>query len=138
MTLYAARRSKEQGFTLVEVMITMVVVLLVLVGFIGANMAIQRASEAAYERTVALQDANRVIEQMRNLAAAGNFPQNVTGIFPAAGQVAGFANLTGEQVVVNYADPAADPLDTTVTVTWQENGVRQVNTALRTRITQRA
>ncbi len=135
--LYRGISINEKGFTFVELMITMVVVVLVLLGFMGANMRIQQASEAAYQRTVALQDANRVIELMRNAAAAGQFPGNVTAVYPNGGAAAGFANLPGERVVVAYANPGADPLDVTVTVSWAENGIRNVNTALRTYLTQR-
>ena len=131
-------RDKSEGFTLIELMITMVVVVLVIVGFMGANFAIQRSSEAAYSRTVALQDANRVIEAMRNLAASGTFPTNVTGTYSDGGTVSGFSNLTSETVTVSYANSSANPLDATVTVSWSENGVRTVSTSLRTYITQRA
>ena len=127
----------EKGFTFIELAIAMFVVALVILGFMGANTGIQKASEAAYQRTVALQDANRVIELIRNVAVGGQFPANVTAVYPNRSQVAGFTNLPGERVIVNYVNPAADPLDVTVTISWVENGIRNVNTALRTYVTQR-
>jgi prepilin-type N-terminal cleavage/methylation domain-containing protein len=130
-------RGAESGFTLIELMITVGVVLLALVGYVGANIAVQQASNAAFEATVALQDANRVIEQMRNTASGGAFPGNVVAAFPNNAAVAGFNNLTGETITVGYADPTSDPLTVTVTVAWSENGRRNVNTALRTIMTQR-
>lgn len=135
--LYRLMPKNEKGFTFVEVMITMVVVVLVLLGYMGANMNIQHASEAAYQRTVALQDANRVVELIRNVAATGQFPANVTTAYPGGAAVGGFTNLPGERVFVAYRNQAADPLDVTVTVSWLENGVRAVNTAIRTYVTQR-
>lgn len=128
---------RTDGFTLIELMITMAVIVLALVGYIGANSAIQRSDEAAFERSVALQDANRVLEQIRNAAASGTFPQNVTSAFPNASTVAGFTSLTNQQVLVSYADTSADPLDVTVTVTWQRSGLRSVSAALRSLVTQR-
>lgn len=119
-------------------MVTMVVVVLVLVGFTGTNGTIQQTSEAAFQRTTALQDANQVIELMRNTAASGTFPTNVTTVYPNNGTVSGFTNLTNETITVSYANAVADPLNVTVTVSWSENGRRTVNTALRTIITQRA
>lgn len=135
--LYPVTFKNEKGFTFIELMITMVVVVLVLLGFMAANANIQQASESAYQRTVALQDANRVIELMRDAAATGIFPANVTAVYPNGGAVAGFTNLPGQQVVVSYVNAGANPLDVTVTVSWLENGIRNVNTALRTYITQR-
>ena len=116
----------------------MVVVVLVIVGFMGANSSIQQASEASYQRTIALQDANRVIETMRNTAATGTFPGNVTAVYPNGGTVSGFTSLTNEAVSVSYANSGANPLDATVTISWSENGVRTVSANLRTFITQRA
>ncbi len=119
-------------------MITMVVVVLVLLGFTGTNAAIQRTSEETFERTVAMQDANQVIEMMRNAAATGTFPGNVTATYANGGTVGGFSNLTNETLTVAYVNPATNPLDVTITVAWRNHLNRNVNTALRTRITQRA
>jgi hypothetical protein len=74
---------------------------------------------------------------MRNTAATGVFPGNVTAVFPNGGIVNGFNTLTAETVTVTYANPASNPLDVTVTVSYWENGRRATNTALRTLITQR-
>lgn len=132
-----SERKWQKGFSLIEIMITVAVVSLALVGYIGANMSVQQSGEAGYERTVAIQDAHRVIEQMRNATAAGQFPANVTTAFPDNGFVGGFTTLTNEQVQVTYADAAADPLDVTVTVSYRANGRRNVNAAVRSIITQR-
>jgi len=119
-------------------MITMVITILALVGYIGANMVLQQTTAATFEKTVALQDANQVIEDMRDRSGTGNFPGNVTGTYPNNGVVAGFNSLTGEQIVVSYADATADPLEVTVAVSWQEEGRRAASTSLRTLMTQRA
>ena len=129
-------RGKE-GFTYVELMIALAVMILAVVGYVGANMAVQQASEGQFEKSVAVQDVNQVIEQMRDLSSVGQFPGNVTVVYPNGGAVNGFNNLTNEQIAVTYADAAANPLDVTVTVTWDENGRRTVNLGMRTLITQR-
>lgn len=126
-----------QGFTLIELLITVVVVILALVGYVQANSAIGQSGNVAFERSVALQDANRVAEQMRLASRTGNFPANVVASFPQNGAVGGFNNLTNQQVTVNYADTTADPLDATILVSWQENGRRLETTALRIMLTQR-
>jgi prepilin-type N-terminal cleavage/methylation domain-containing protein len=129
----------QKGFTLIEIMITMVVVVVVVLGFLTSSTAIQTQGRAAFERSMALQDANRVIEQMRNAAASGTFPGNVTGTF--SGSVSGFGSLptgSNETITVSYASATADPLDATITVSYLENGRRAQTASLRTYITQRA
>lgn len=132
------RRAGQSGFTLIEISITMFVVILALLGGMAANTALHQTGTAVYERSVAIQDTNQVIERMRNTASSGQFPANVTGAFPNNAVVTGFSNLTNELVVVNYVNASANPLDTTVTVSWLENGIRNTSMALRTLITQRS
>lgn len=132
--------TNECGFTLVEIMITTVVVSVVLLGFVSASSGIQMQGEAAHQRSMAIQDANQVIEQMRNAAATGTFPGNVTAVF--SGDVdedySNMPDTADETISVSYADPTADPLDATVTVTYMENGNRQTTATIRTYITQRS
>ena len=129
--------NSECGFTFVELLITMGVVVFALLGLMTTNAAIQQNSEVAFERSMAVQDANQVLEQIRDSSATGTFPQNVTTAFPNGGAVGGFASLTNQNVTVSYADTAANPLDVTVTVNWQSNGQRNATTSLRTLVTQR-
>lgn len=132
-------RRDERGFTFVELMVTAAVVSIVLIGLVAGNMMIQRTNEGAYERAIAVQDASRVIESIRNTVNAGQSLANATVGFPNNGTVNGFNNLANEQVVVTYADPAANQLlDVTVTVTWLQNGMRQASQVLRTFIALRA
>lgn len=130
--------SNESGFTLVEIMITAVVVAVVVLGFLNSAMGVQTSSQAAYERSVAIQDAHQVIEAMRNLAASGTFPTNVTTTYSNGGTVSGFTNLPSETITVAYASATANPLDATVTVSYLENSRRSVSAQVRTYITQRS
>lgn len=125
------------GFTIIEIMIALFVVTLAIGGYVGANVMTQRNAEEMHERTTALQNANRALEQMRSATKVTGFPQNVTGGFPQNGLIAGFTDLTNEQVRVSYVDPNADPLDARVTVTWLSYARRQESETVRTYITQR-
>jgi len=135
--LYPDNPNSEAGFSLIELMITMAVIAVTLFGFMGANILMERSGETAFEQSVAIQDANQVIERMRDASGNGQFPGNVTAAFAHNGLVPGFANLRAEQIRVSYVNTNADPLDVTVTVTWQNPSGRIMTTALRTLITQR-
>ena len=109
-----------------------------------ANGKIAQTSAGFYQRAVAMQDANQVIERIRNTAAGGTFPGNVTAAYPNNGAVTGFTNLSNETVRVTYTDFNGDgnaltdnPLDVTVTVTYFENGRTASSSALRSLVTQR-
>ena len=125
----------QKGFTLIEVVITVAVVAFALVAYLGANYAIEKASESAYQKSVAIQDAQQTLERMRSTAATGTFPGNVTSAF--SGSISGYSNLPSETVAVSYVDATANPLDTTVTVTYLQNGTRTVTNTIRTLISQR-
>ena len=129
--------TNQKGFTLAEVLIAVLITSLGLLAYIGGNVKIGQTTSAAYEQTVAYQDMNRILEQMRDTAKTGTFPTNVTTSYPNNGTVSGFNNLTGETITVSYVSASADPLDVTLTTAWTSNGVRAVSKSLRTLITQR-
>ena len=128
---------QEKGFTLVEVVITVGVVAFALVSYLGTNYAIEKAAEAAYQKSVAVQDAQQVIESMRSLAISGTFPGNVTGTYPDNSNITSYTNLTNESINVSYVSASANPLDTTVAVSYKQNGTRTITNSIRTLITQR-
>ena len=127
----------ENGFALLELMIAIAVIAVGLLAMLHANTSSRQMGEGMNERTVALEDAQRLVELMRNTSATGAFPANVTAAYPSGAAVAGFNNLTNEQVGVSYANTTADPLDITVTVGWRARGIRNVSTELRTLMTKR-
>lgn len=133
------KREFTRGFTLVELMIALFVAFLVIAGYIGANVTIQRNAEETFERSLAIQDANQVIERIRDVVAnaSTNFQTTVLASYPNGSPVEGFTNLTDEVVTVSYVDTAANPLDTTVTVTWTSHTRRTMTATLKTLITKR-
>ncbi len=131
------RKIQSRGFTIVEVIIALFVAALVISGYVGANLIIQKNSQEAFERTVAVQDAYRVIEQMRTASQTGSFPTNVTTAFPQNGLVTGFTSLPEEQVLVHYDNPTDDLLYVLITVSWESNTEKTLTASLRTLIGQR-
>ena len=128
---------RKAGFTLIELMIALVVVTVVIVSYIGANILAQRNTEEMHERTLAIQDANRVIEQMRNISRTGTFPGNVLTAYPNNSTPSRFRNLDQEAITISYVSPTANPLDVTITVAWLSYAKRQASETIRTYITQR-
>jgi len=148
----------QRGFTVIEIMIALLVTTLVIVGSIGGNIFAQRNSEEMHERTIAIKNANRLIEMMRYESRTGTFPANVVTRFPdpdLLGIIPQFndgitdetPNLSNKTIGVSYcrgtispcpaADTTANPLDVTVTVSWRSyTGVSRSET-IRTYITQR-
>lgn len=118
--------NQQRGFTLIEVMITVGVVVLAIVGVISTNIMIRQSVESAHERTLAFQDASRVIERMRDAANSGgsDFQAAVTG--EASSAITSEASLPAandQEISVSYVDENANPLDVTVTVTWNDRGL---------------
>lgn len=130
------RRKGSEGFTLVEVLISLVICVVTLTAILFSNGRVGTANEVAFQRMTAVQDAHQVVERMRETAVLALFPNNVMTAFPEGAAVAGFQNLLNETVTVNYGG-AADPLDVTVTVSWQDPAGRQMQYRMYTLMTQR-
>lgn len=131
----------KKGFTLLEFLIASVILFVALGLAIGAGSSLYNANELAYQVVTATEDAHRAIEQMRQQSTVGSFPANVVNQFPAGQPIPGFVSLNGETVIPTYVNTTADPLNVTVTVTWnsvtQNGNSRVVTRQLTTLITQR-
>lgn len=127
---------RRKGFTLIEVLMALLVVIPVILGTIGVNIYTYRTSETSRNTMTAVQDANTVVERIRNVASGQGLNQ-VVATYPSGQAVSGFANLTNEQVVVTYPSSTADPLAITITVTWQDPQGRAMSRALVTQVTRR-
>lgn len=125
---------KREGFTLIELMLAVAIILPVLLGAIGLNVYIFRATETSKRTTVALQDVHTVIERIRNTSESSL--SAVTSAYPDGQTVTGFSNLPSEQITVDYANVNADPLDLIVTVSWLDQGRTMVRN-LSTQVTKR-
>ena len=115
-------------------MVAMLVFTTVFLSVVVVNMNALRTSDTSHMVVTALQDAHTTIEQIRNTSTQGL--AQVTATFPNGAAVQGFFNLVGELVVVTYPNPKVDPLNITVTVTWQDRG-RAMTRSLNTQVTQR-
>lgn len=92
----------QKGFTLIEVMITVAVVSISMIGLLYANTKIQHSAQSAFQRSVAMQEAHRVMEEIRLFAntpsSCSDFPtcvsdSSVAGSFPHNTARTGFTSL---------------------------------------------
>lgn len=125
---------KREGFTLIELILAVAIILPVLLGAIGLNVYVFRATETSRRTMVALQDAHTVVERIRNTSETSL--SAVTSAYPDSQAVTGFSNLPSEQITVDYANINADPLDLIVTVSWLDRGRTMVRN-LSTQVTKR-
>ncbi|OIO38905.1 MAG: hypothetical protein AUJ75_02095 [Candidatus Omnitrophica bacterium CG1_02_49_10] len=108
---------KNKGFTFTEVMIAVFVLLVALVSLLGAMYHFYLLSETLKERSIAIGDARKVLENIRE-ASYSSLP-SVTGADWAGWALNnGCDQLNAEEVSVVFADTSSDPLEVTVSVEW--------------------
>lgn len=113
------RTGKTGGFTLIEVVVSTLIVAVGIVALLGAFLSGLILVESGRGMAVASADARSVFEEMRRLSAGGIGP--VTGRDWASwSRGAGLNTLQNEAVAVGFRNPAVDPVETTVTVSWSE------------------
>lgn len=120
----------KKGLTLLELVIGVAIFIVAIVSLLGAYMGALTMSEGSRNLNTAINDATRVIEEMRNIPFASITLTNWT----TWASNNGANTLEDETITTTYQ--GTDPLTVTVTVNWTEKG-RQRNTALVTAITQR-
>jgi len=92
---WVSTRMNEAAFTYIELMVALGIVMSAVLFALAANTTVQHKSEEAVERTVAMQEAHQVIEEIRETArSAAIFPNDVVTAFPPDTARPGFTNLT--------------------------------------------
>lgn len=110
----------SRGFTLMEVMVTMMVFAAVMVGLAGFFLGTSGLSESSRHLTQAMADGRGVMEQMRNICQSNGLATVTATNWTAWAAANGLTSLTNEAVTVTYVNPVADPLSVAVLVSWQE------------------
>jgi len=134
-------RSKDNaGFTLLELMIGAAVLIIALVGLIAAFTGCFALNEGARNMTIAINDAQCVMEEIRDRNLIANITQEDWTSWaqtdpPDGG---GCNTLVDEMVQVGYPlGTNADPLEILIIVSWREKGGRWRDAQLVTLLTER-
>ncbi len=115
---------KNKAFTLLEIMVSVSVLVVVLLGLLSGYINCLNINEMSRSTTIAQEDARRIVEAMRALAVSSL--TDITGTdWTAWAQNNGLNSLSSEQVAATYTDLDGtgdalddDPLCVTVIVSW--------------------
>ena len=129
----------RSGFTLVEILVSMLVFTVAVLAIIGVYVSIAQLNEGSRTLMTAANDARAVLEAIREDSDIGGLTQ-VKAKWPNAVVIQRTA-LPGETATVCYGNCAsptlgADPLPVTVRVDWPERG-RTRSVTVDTLVTQR-
>lgn len=100
---------RQQGFTLLEVLVAMVIVSIGLVGLAGLMMTSAKNNQSAYQRSQASWMAYDIIDRMRsNLTLAKSSAYNVALGSSPSGSTIAFTDLTQWKQQLSTALPTGD------------------------------
>jgi type IV pilus assembly protein PilV len=118
----------EEGFTLIETMIALVVLSIGLVALAGLQISAIRGNNLSKRMTTAVSIANARVEQIKNMPYANIQSESTTQVTES--------NMTfTRQVTVSNDNPVSNTKTVNVTVTWK-NGPKSYTVPISTVITQ--
>lgn len=130
-------RRRQNGFTLLEVLVSMVVLALGLLGYAGLQMASIKNSSSAYQRSQATVLASDIIDRMRvnrGEAVAGNYATSI-GAAAAVGASVASQDVAEWKTLIGNALPGGDGAITVdangnvlVQIQWVDKRDRSVGT----------
>lgn len=132
---FKRHKSAPRGFTLIEVLITMIVFATAILSLMGVYGNLAALRETGRNINQAMADAGSVLEMIRENAGSGLATVTATD-WTTWAQNNSLTSLSDEAVTVSYQDVAADPLNVTVQVAWTERG-RARSATLQSFITKR-
>lgn len=112
-------RTRKGGFTLIEVVVTALVLAVGLTALMAGFLSGLVLVESGRNMAAAGADARVVLEEMRRLSGGGLGPVVATN-WSTWASGSGLTTLPNESVAVRFRNPNADPLEATVTVSWVE------------------
>ena len=108
-----------KGFTLIEVMISVLLVVVAIGGLWSAFLSGMLLVEGGRNMTRAAADARTLFEEMRR-RSTGDLSAITTWDWTAWAQGAGLTTLPGESILVTFTNVASDPVQANARVSWTE------------------
>ena len=108
-----------KGFTLIEVMISVLLVVVAIGGLWSAFLSGMLLVEGGRNMTRAATDARTLFEEMRRRSSA-SLSAITTWNWTAWAQGAGLTTLPGESILVTFTNAADNPVQANATVSWTE------------------
>lgn len=129
------KNKNQSGFTLIEAMISLGIIVVIVLALGMVLFYAVTLHEESQHRTIALQDAMRVTEEIRYIADSVGLTGTNSVTDPNRQWNALLSNLLPSQTVqVGWS--GANPLQISVQVNWVERG-RSLNVSLNTMVTRR-
>jgi len=117
--------NSKSGLTLVEILFAALIITIAAVAIIQSYLSNIYLSDVNKEETIAQMQLTNMMEVIKCAPFSDiivNFPNGVAGGTTGnnyANIVGGYV-LRSEQIVVSYVNPNSDPLEITVSVSWQD------------------
>lgn len=115
----------NKGFTLTELLVVTLILSLAIATTLACFSQVLYLTEVARDTTVCVSDIRDMIEEIWSTPfdfITSNFPDSVLD-GPTGNRyenIVGGYTLSNEQVVVNYVDENADPLEIMITANWTD------------------
>ena len=116
--------SHVHGFTLIEVLVTLVVVSIGMLSIAQLQARALQHSYSSLQRTVAVVQANDLLERMWSGYCSAEFPNTILTDWQTASV---HALLPGRTATLDW-DPDADNPEFTLTISWQDSRARDNTT----------
>ncbi len=127
---------KNQGFTLVEVLIAIGILAVVVVGLLQLFVYCSSLAEAAGNTTLAISEAQNKMEEIRNHDFADIATDYASGGTPGNAFALTSLNGTGT-ITLSQAAGSSELIQVQVSVVWQNKNGRSFSTSLTNLIAQR-
>jgi len=135
--MVSSHRNKNEGFTLVELVVSMAIFTAVLGATAQALVSYYAALDFQNQRNTAIRNCTAVVSQMRQVRDdnPGDFPDAITDAWANNAVIDGAGTLPQETIDVTYVDANVNPIQVTVRSQWRDLRGRPMTVSITTMLT---